>query len=62
MYFYHFNQLGQIVVGCKQPDGQFFMESVFDSRNAAAERVNFLNGQIVGNISNERPMIQFSDN
>ena len=62
MYVYLRTDVREYVVGFYKPEGTFYAESTHDTAVAAAERVNFLNGQIVANISNECPMIQPSDN
>ena len=62
MYRYLPSSDGKFSVGFFKPDGDWAEESKFSDREAAAERVNYLNGSIVGNVSNKQPMIQPSDN
>ena len=62
MYVYMRTGVREFVVGFWKPEGTFYAESTHDTAVAAAERVNFLNGQIVANVANDQPMIQPSDN
>lgn len=44
MWVYRANSDGSFVVGYYAPDGEWFSESAFKTKEEAAARVNFLNG------------------
>jgi hypothetical protein len=62
MYKYIQSEPGLWTVGFYDPQGKWVPESDHTSTVAAAQRVNYLNGQLVAGIDNEDPFIRPSIN